>query len=146
MNLGLDRISRNCTNATTAPHEEFLRRTSKGNSLQNIIDPLKSRSTAAAESSSQCDLRRLRGIGGGSQGWKGGRVGTSPCGTKITSFAQSVLALHRLQDSRGIHLNASKRNTTNYLGSGGSCGLARVRYLPNTTILFTECWFNGYKY
>ena len=62
-------------------------------------------------------MRRTRV--GGRRDSATGKLSMSPCGTKITSFAQSVLALHKLQDGAGTNFEkpVSKRKTT-YLESG----------------------------
>ena len=111
----------NTTRATSIHAAPYMRRISQGSAYVNNVKPLLS-----VGSSSQNDLRRLKCIGGESQGLIGARLGSGPSDKKITSFAQSVLALHKLQDNCGIHLNssASKRNTT---GSGSGFGLAECR-------------------
>ena len=113
----LDIELNNSTTWSNVPQNEtsYLRRVSQPSTHNNIIDPLSS--TLGGGTSSQTELRRLKG--GGNRDLRSGTVSSSPSGAKITSFAQSVLALHKLQDSSGMPLGnpASKRNTT-YLGSG----------------------------
>ena len=90
-----------------------MRRVSQPTTEHHSIKPLSSQ-YGAGGSSSQTELRRLRV--GGSRESNADKILLSPNESKITSFAQSVLALHKLQDNTGAH--RSKRNSKSYFDSG----------------------------
>ena len=77
-------------------YQTHLRRVSQPSTEHHIIKPLGSQ--LGRGSSSQSELRRNR-ISGSRDSSTTNKLSTTPNGTKITSFAQSVLALHKLQDS-----------------------------------------------
>ena len=77
-------------------YQTHLRRVSQPSTEHHIIKPLGSQ--LGGGSSSQSELRRNR-ISGSRDSSTTNKLSTTPNGTKITSFAQSVLALHKLQDS-----------------------------------------------
>ena len=64
----------------------------------------------------------MRCDGGGNQYLGASRIGVNPTGRKITSFAQSVLALHKLQVSSPNSPETKRRKS--YLGSGSVLGLS----------------------
>ena len=82
-------------------YQTHLRRVSQPSTEHHIIKPLGSQ--LGRGSSSQSELRRNR-ISGSRDSSTTNKLSTTPNGTKITSFAQSVLALHKLQDS-GVGYN-----------------------------------------
>ena len=80
---------------------------------------------------------------GGRRESAAGKLSLSPSGTKITSFAQSVLALHKLQDGAGANFEkpVSKRKIS-YLESG--IGLPGV-YGYKVSVANHEHYFNNTK-
>ena len=116
-----------------------MRRVSQPTTEHHSIKPLSSQ-YGAGGSSSQTELRRLRV--GGSRESNADKILLSPNESKITSFAQSVLALHKLQDNTGAH--RSKRNSKSYFDSGsGLSGIHGYRVGKHVKIFWVwGCYIN----
>ena len=97
----------------------YMRRVSQPNTAHHSIKPLSSQ-FGAGGSSSQTELRRLRV--GGSRESNAGKNLLSPNESKITSFAQSVLALHKLQDNTGAYREKPTSKLKPYFDSGSGIG------------------------
>ena len=96
------------------PHKQpsFMRRVSQPTTQHHSIKQFSSQ-FGSGGSSSQTELRRLRV--GGSRESNAEKLLLSPNESKITTFAQSVLALHKIQDNTGAYRSHKRKS---YFDSG----------------------------